>query len=313
MRGIAAIAVIGYHTSDNYIRIPNAYQAVDFFFVLSGFVIAHAYEQRLRGGMTVRRFMLHRLIRFLPLYLLALAIGFIVTPHNDLPHPALALCLALNMLFLPVLRPGLSPDHAQIFPFVVPAWSLFFELVANAVYALIAPRLGGRVLAAILVVAAAAMVTVWLGVGALVGGAEIADFWIGFVRVSWSFFAGVMIFRLPRAPVSLAGWVLLACLAVMLYVHWELAWALLGFPLLIYFGAQAKDWLASGCSKLGAASYGAYVLHLPLMIATASWSRSPVRAMVVGLGVVALAGILNEAYDIPMRHFLERELGKSAA
>jgi len=44
----------------------RGYLAVDFFFMLSGFVLAHAYEERLRSGMKAWRFMRTRIIRLYP-------------------------------------------------------------------------------------------------------------------------------------------------------------------------------------------------------------------------------------------------------
>jgi peptidoglycan/LPS O-acetylase OafA/YrhL len=59
MRGIAAVSVVFYHAGihSGLPLLPHAYLAVDLFFVLSGFVIAHAYEEKLHHGMTVGKFM----------------------------------------------------------------------------------------------------------------------------------------------------------------------------------------------------------------------------------------------------------------
>src|SRR5580698_9043340 len=70
LRGVAAISIVVFHYSQNlgWELLPNAYLAVDFFFMLSGFVLAHAYEARLRSGQAVAEFMQRRLIRLYPLY-----------------------------------------------------------------------------------------------------------------------------------------------------------------------------------------------------------------------------------------------------
>lgn len=79
LRGIAALAVVGYHL--NFVTglfsgtlFRNAYLAVDFFFVLSGFVIAGSYGAKLQGGMPVSRFMGLRLGRLYPLHFFMLMI-----------------------------------------------------------------------------------------------------------------------------------------------------------------------------------------------------------------------------------------------
>src|SRR3954453_14099780 len=76
-RGVAAIAVVVYHSHLLFGAqwFQSGFLAVDFFFGLSGFVIAHAYGSRLTTGrMTTREFMRARFIRLYPLYLLALAL-----------------------------------------------------------------------------------------------------------------------------------------------------------------------------------------------------------------------------------------------
>jgi peptidoglycan/LPS O-acetylase OafA/YrhL len=74
LRGVAALAVVVTHALYFFPPTPMAYLAVDFFFMLSGFVLAHAYGERLRQGMTAGRFMAIRLIRLYPLYALGSAL-----------------------------------------------------------------------------------------------------------------------------------------------------------------------------------------------------------------------------------------------
>jgi peptidoglycan/LPS O-acetylase OafA/YrhL len=93
LRGVAAAAVVTvhaplfFHSVATPGSVPDAsghapmtgplfeaYLAVDFFFLLSGFVLAHAYGEKLNDGMTSCQFMRCRLIRLYPLYLLALVI-----------------------------------------------------------------------------------------------------------------------------------------------------------------------------------------------------------------------------------------------
>lgn len=48
LRGVAALLVIFYHVFEcfDWSPAPHGYLAVDFFFVLSGFVIGYAYDDR---------------------------------------------------------------------------------------------------------------------------------------------------------------------------------------------------------------------------------------------------------------------------
>src|ERR1700712_1409072 len=78
LRGLAAIAVVGFHISQvklEPVLVPYGYLAVDFFFVLSGAVVAHAYEKQLRAGLSWQAFFVKRVIRLYPLALLGTALG----------------------------------------------------------------------------------------------------------------------------------------------------------------------------------------------------------------------------------------------
>src|SRR6185312_1216171 len=74
MHGIAAILIVVRHTAPIFGQNPfsESYLAVDLFFVLSGVVIANAYESKLLEGMEVAQFAKIRLIRLYPLYALSL-------------------------------------------------------------------------------------------------------------------------------------------------------------------------------------------------------------------------------------------------
>src|SRR5438128_143402 len=86
MRGIAALAVVVMHTPALWGyqpnlgaypgQLPEGWRAVNFFFVLSGFVLAHAFDQKLGDGdIKPWRFTLIRLARLYPLYFLAMVLG----------------------------------------------------------------------------------------------------------------------------------------------------------------------------------------------------------------------------------------------
>ena len=92
LRGVAALTVIGYHIFEAYDcrHINHGYLAVDFFFILSGFVIGYAYDDRWtkgrsnkggkgskgsKGGMTLWEFFKRRLIRLHPMVVLGALTG----------------------------------------------------------------------------------------------------------------------------------------------------------------------------------------------------------------------------------------------
>jgi peptidoglycan/LPS O-acetylase OafA/YrhL len=142
VRGMAALAVLIYHLSGQKI-FPGAWVAVDLFFVLSGFVIHHSYQNRLERGMGIGEFMTLRLIRLAPLYWLALMIGAFtfVLDKPDTGMADLAEMTVRGALWMPRLSDLPWPFNAtpvateqRIFPLNGPSWSLFFELVVNVLF-----------------------------------------------------------------------------------------------------------------------------------------------------------------------------------
>src|SRR6516225_9704176 len=117
LRGVAAILVIIYHLFEAYYPVPahhpehHGYLAVDFFFLLSGFVVGYAYDDRWEKGMSVWDFFKIRLIRLHPLVLLGVligAIGFWYDPYtNGMQHVSLPQLVGVMLIGLTLLP---SPD-----------------------------------------------------------------------------------------------------------------------------------------------------------------------------------------------------------
>jgi peptidoglycan/LPS O-acetylase OafA/YrhL len=279
LRGLAALAILTRHLSwsDLPSRLTRDYLAVDLFFVLSGFVIAHAYEARFAGGLPPRRFALARLIRLYPLYACGTLLAAIeyLTGNGASRGVRFTLDFVTAILFLP--SPGGGRNlHRELFALNGPAWSLFFELVVNLGYALLFRWLDARRLGAI--VAGSAVV-----LAALIAFEGNADFGLGwnsvpggFLRACFGFSAGVAICRIrlrhpaPRVPgLALAA---VAC-AVMLagdFIHtavFDAGFILAGGPLLVWLGASATIGTIPGriAVALGFLSYPVYVMQSPLI------------------------------------------------
>jgi peptidoglycan/LPS O-acetylase OafA/YrhL len=332
LRGVAAFAVILDHVPGGILGdlLPGRYLAVDFFFVLSGFVLAHAYGRRLEQGWAPLSFMKARLIRLYPMYLLGLILGLALSVMGLLrgwvgPTWSDVLTTAgLGLLFLPA-PPMASFGGGALYPFNAPAWSLFFELVANLVYALIARFLSWRVLGAILIGGAIA-VTFTINRHAGTGGPG----WLwehldaGFARVMFDFFAGIAIFRVSklRKFPALPWWgALIGFLAVIavqapgpLRTVYDTLAALVLMPVLVALsaGSQVSGRLARVCATLGLLSYGVYVIHVPLfsalgVAATAvhvDLGEGPFTALLVAVLAAAAAAIAHVTYDRPLRSWL---------
>jgi peptidoglycan/LPS O-acetylase OafA/YrhL len=340
LRGIAAFAVILDHTPPNFLGelIPGRYLAVDFFFVLSGFVLAHAYGKRLEGGWPALSFMRARVIRLYPLYLAGLGIGVglvalgVARGWDATPIGQVGVFVLFGLLFLPA-PPIYDFGAGQLYPFNGPAWSLFFELVVNLIYGLIARFLNRWVLGFILAGSAAAVaftITRHAGVGG--PGWLWSHFDAGLSRVTFDFFAGVALFRmrgvarLPVVPALLPVLIFVAVIAAPVPGEWRAAYdagvAIAVMPLLVWLASQAKvgGWVGHTCSSLGTVSYGVYVLHVPLLgllylVASGAGIALPGWGIVLAIVVLAggAAGLLHYTYDAPMRRWLSRTLPGGAS
>nr|WP_317131583.1 acyltransferase [Mucilaginibacter ginsenosidivorans] len=141
LRGVAALSVVTFHFMEMAISdysknfIGHGFLAVDFFFCLSGFVIAYAYDDRI-GKMGVMEFFKSRLIRLHPMVIMGSVLGlitFLFDPFGG--HPELystgriALIFLCSILLIPF--PVVTERAFNLFNLNAPAWSLFWEYIAN--------------------------------------------------------------------------------------------------------------------------------------------------------------------------------------
>lgn len=332
MRGLAAIAVITDHVQSPLTEalLPGRYLAVDFFFVLSGFVMAHVYGARLASGLSALDFMRLRAIRFYPLYILAALAGaalmalHAVKGWNEATLAHVGGSTLFAVAFLPT-PPNISIWPDAPFPLNGPSWSLFFELFINAVFAAIIVWLTPRRSGLIALGGAAALIAFSVLTGELGGGFRWSNFLGGFARVTLGFFAGVCIYQLRshfRAPV-LPAWAGFAILLATMMLHapgpWriaaDMAASIVIFPLLVMTCADSKvsGKVAETCAWMGLVSYGVYVLHVPLwgwlrvgMDAAGIALPSLANVVLVAVLAVGAAWFLDKVYDAPLRRWLSR-------
>ncbi|MEP7209473.1 MAG: acyltransferase [Alphaproteobacteria bacterium] len=315
--------------------LQGRYLGVDFFWVLSGFVLAYAYEQRLKQGITTLEFMRIRLIRLYPLYLLGLSIGVSVYVLNVLRgwHPApvdqIGVAAFFGLLFLPVPPIG-DWTGTSLYPFNGPSWTLFFELVANLVYAALFRFLNRWMLAAVLVVAGGYLAFSLPQQADLGPGWLWPHFDVGLARSMYCFFAGVAAFRISRVVrvPALPAWVAFLCFLAIIAAPIPDAWrrpfdafaAIVLMPALVLFasGSQISGRLARVCAVLGLLSYGVYVLHMPLSVVvnvglSALKLHPPGVVLVLGiaLGAGIVAALADRFYDGPVRRWLTARTGAS--
>jgi peptidoglycan/LPS O-acetylase OafA/YrhL len=106
--------------------LPEAYLAVDFFFLLSGVVVAHAYERRLKAGQTLD-YMLKRAVRLYPMILIGAALGALFYATNAQARGSASLWIVAELyvlasICLPVLKDNIFPPSHGITPLNVPSW-----------------------------------------------------------------------------------------------------------------------------------------------------------------------------------------------
>lgn len=331
LRGVAALAVVAHHFSSNSGHreiFTSGPLAVDFFFCLSGFVIALSYQQRLCDGMSVAEYMRRRLIRLGPMYLIGALMGIAAAillhlrDRTNMPSDAILLAGALNAFYIPYFNEYSIQLYAgtirgAIFPLNNPAWSLFWEIIANIIYALDLRRLQlGPVVWIVTTAAGLCVATYFLGIAP---GWGKANFLGGFPRVLFAFFTGVGLCQLRERLVRLpsVAWPLVLLAAIAMFAmprfpgYW-LACALVGVPLLVALGARCR--IESGtvlhrvATYLGRISYPVYCVHYPLLMA---WSvLVPIEGRLIPVAATYFVAAIFVAHlalrmiDEPVRRWL---------
>lgn len=311
LRGVAAVLVILYHFGEGFATsavdqmMNHGYLAVDFFFVLSGFVLGYAYDGRWGRGMTAGRFMLRRVIRLHPMVVLSVLLGAVAYllqgsvrwDGTPVAFSTLLLSLLLGLFLIPVL-PGMGADvrgNGEMFPLNGPSWSLFFEYIGSILYAVALHRLPKKGLAAVTAVSGIGLAAAVLGnaSGAYHAGfgwsAGGLGFLCGFFRLSFSFSAGLLMSRsFTKRHIRGAFWICAGAIALILscpYLTTDGKVSLLNglydclctlvlFPAIVYVGAcgtTTDRFSTRTCDFLGRLSYPVYIIHYPVMYLFYAW------------------------------------------
>ena len=332
LRAAGAFVIVMRHVPFLFgpVKVPESFLAVDLFYLISGFVVAHAYGERLRAGASVTNFMKTRLIRLYPLYLVGLAIGLVAAILTILTDPTtwwtpakLAITVSTGLFMIPRF-PGLEVNGSTLDG---PTWTLLPELIANLVYALAIRFMTTAVLLAIVVVCGSGVILAELHYGTLDVGYSLTDQWGALVRVGFSFFMGVLVFKLFGDKERKSEWVAWVCVALVtvalastlsegLIPYGELGLVLIGFPALLVVATRYEPNALTGrvFSFIGLMSYAIYLLHQPLgtlaRLAIQHGVRVPTdaRGLIVGAlflaFLVGLSWALDVFYDAPLRRVL---------
>jgi peptidoglycan/LPS O-acetylase OafA/YrhL len=340
MRGSAAILVVLFHImgmpiawSDQGQLLHHAALAVDFFFALSGFVVAYAYDDRW-ATMSTRQFIAIRLVRLHPLVLLGAVLGlisFLADPfaanQKAVPLATVLADFALACLLLP--HPELPNRWTDTHSINSPAWSLLQEYIGNLVYALALRRLGTRLLGIVVTLAGLGLVVMALTQNSIDQGSDWGSMPLGSVRMGFSFTLGLWLYRVrDRFPRFRLGWLAASAILVVLFAlplvpksiphgngAYEAVLVVLVFPLLILSGAHSDIGRAemSLCKLAGRLSYPVYILHYPFLLIymnfvvfeTPPAATARLAAAAAFLIVMGFAWLALRFYDEPLRRRLK--------
>ncbi len=350
LRGVAALMVLWFHIFEAYAsshidqQINHGYLAVDFFFILSGFVIGYAYDDRWKT-MPIKDFIKRRFIRLHPMVVIGAIIGAImfyfqgcsVWDVSKVSVTMLLIATLMNACLIPA-TPGFEiRGVTEMFPLNGPSWSLFYEYIGNILYAFFIHKLSTKVLSIWVVLAGCGLAgfAIWGPYGDICAGFSLTGENIlgGSLRLLFSFSAGLLLSRLFK-PIFIKGvfWICSLSVVILLGVPriggsenlWmnglydTLCFAIL-FPLIVYLGASGKttDKLTTRiCKFLGDISYPLYMVHYPFIYLYYAWVKnehltfvqSLPGALAVVIGSIILAYLCLRLYDEPVRKFLTKHL-----
>jgi peptidoglycan/LPS O-acetylase OafA/YrhL len=206
-RGICALLVaIGHFGVDDHFRsvalIRNSFLWVDFFFVLSGFVIAHAYADRLHSARDVQFFIVRRFARLWPLHIVTL-LAFLFLYLLTLRFPGLSTGFGMISVGSFLSNVFLLHDFAlhDWLTWNYPSWSISAEFYTYLAFATLVVAWAIRPLPCA-IASGLGFLILLLAAPRFAGSAHT----YGAVRCLYGFFAGVLVWRLRTSVVVPTGW-----------------------------------------------------------------------------------------------------------
>ncbi|WP_158826442.1 acyltransferase family protein [Mucilaginibacter lacusdianchii] len=352
LRGVAALTVVIFHTFEAHATsrlnqiVNHGYLAVDFFFLLSGFVIGYAYDDRWQK-LTLGGFFKRRLARLQPMVVMGMIVGAALFYFQDGPaFPGIHQVPVWQMLLVMLVGFTLIPlpisadirGWQEMHPLNGPGWSLFFEYLANIMYALFVRKFSKTALTILVAISGAALIhyTVTGKTGDVIGGWSLnaEQLRIGFTRLMFPFFGGLLLSRTVKVShISNAflwcSLLLLATLVMPRIGGADHLWAnglyeslviIIAFPFIVYLGASGQvegKFSSKLCKFLGDISYPIYITHYPIIYTYTAWvSRNrgmsfqtafPWAALTI-ISSVVLAYACLKLYDEPVRRWLHKKL-----
>jgi len=301
MRGLCAVLVALMHFDyvlGTGLLVKHGWLSVDVFFVLSGFVIAHKYEDRLQSRDGFFDFLAWRAARLLPVQVLgtlAVAVSFAILYLTGnlnvagLGPGALTIALVYGLLLIPI---ALSPVAAafshwpRAFPINPPLWSLQAEWIVNLLYGRWFCRAGTRQLVLLWAVLSAGLAVHVLFGKKLWDLTIPLEFLPSLVRALIGFFAGVLLLRIHRRGllewlpsinprVIYALWILVCLVPTQAPTPgFECIAALVLAPASVALLVRGERPLPALYASLGNLSYPLYASHFAIFNLASAWIAS---------------------------------------
>lgn len=351
LRGVASVMVVAMHiceahsTSHLDMVVNHGYLAVDFFFLLSGFVIGYAYDDRW-SKMSFKDFAKRRLVRLQPMVIIGMIAGAVCFYFQDsviwpeihnIPVWQVILTMIIGFTLLP-LPPSMDiRGWAEMHPLDGPGWSLFFEYIVNILYGIFIRKFSKTALWVLVFLSGCALVQLAVASpnGDIIGGwsLEPEQLRIGVTRVMYPFFAGLLLYRAGKLiHIKHAFlWCTLLIVTILsipriggsenLWMNglYESSSIIFIFPLIVFMGASGElkgKYASRICKFLGDISYPIYITHYPLIYIYTGWVSNnkvsiqdgfPVALLVFASSIV-LAWACLKLYDEPVRLWLNKKI-----
>ena len=357
LRGVAALMILLYHVFNDaksfYVwptpvnEFYHSFLGVDFFFILSGFVMGYAYDRQWGKDMNLGGFIKRRLIRLHPMVVMGVLIGaaafaiqgFTKWDGTEVTMQAFMLSVLLGLFLIPSPTNIEVRGNTEIFPLNGPHWSLFFEYIGSLLYGLLLHRLSTKwlrvwVACSIISIAGFALLTEDGGI-AYGWSSEPVNLWGGALRMLYAYPMGLLMARVfrQREPKPLHAPMFLLCslgLIVLLGLPflgnkdvetiYQLVCIFSFFPTIIWYGARGivSGWQQQAVSFLGRLSYPLYAIHFPLIYLYITWvgrdghpyegySQPWLPALLTITASLLIATLCLLFYDEPLRNRLNKK------
>lgn len=319
LRGVAALMVIIFHFFELYSFenpykqiINHGYLAVDFFYVLSGFVLGYAYDDRW-DKMSYWDFYKRRLIRLHPMVIAGTLIGMcyfflsecIFCPNIESVNPLyFFLTIIMSLFMIPCPAQMDIRGWGETNSFNGPNWTLTYEYIVNILYSLIFRRLHTIIIGILTLASALLLINLTCNFdifnvmkeretkkNTVIGGWSLTscELCIGFTRLFYPYFAGYLIYRLKlkvRIPYSFIFCSIILIIFLSMprvggEAHpifngiYESVVIILIFPLVIIVGAgdaTKNEIITKICKFIGELSYPIYISHYPIIYLNSAWT-----------------------------------------